>query len=71
MIEGCHSKPSVRVVTPGAIRAKPTTMLVLVAVAIDARYGSILELPCPVTTLARKLRMLAQQRKPCEIVVEG
>ena len=71
MIERCQSSPRVGIVTLSAIRSERSVMLVLVAMAIDARYGSILEPPGRVTGLARQLRVLAQQRKSCEIMIEG
>jgi hypothetical protein len=57
--------------TLSTIRAECSVMLVLVAVTIDASYGSILETLRRVTAVASNLRMLAEQRESCEIMVEG
>lgn len=69
VIEG-PVRPATRVVAGGAIFAQCAVVPVVLAVAIDAARGRILEARRHVTGFARHGRMLADQRKRREIVIE-
>ena len=64
-------RPAARVVAGGAIFAQRAVVPVVLAVAIDAARRRILEARRHVTRFAGHSRMLADQRKRGEIVIES